>query len=91
MSRTEMSESNVLPAPELMPIALRAFTALEQSEGVSNITGPSGLRPSDLTLVFDCETSTDAAQRLRFGAYQIRKGDQLSRAGPLLRARRIIA
>ena len=81
MSRTEMSASTVLTAPDLMPIALRAFTAPEQSGGVSNIAGLSGLRPSNLTLVFDCETSTDAAQRLRFGAYQIRKGDRLHERG----------
>src|SRR5439155_11358310 len=38
-------------------------------------------RPSEWALVFDTETTTDACQALRFGAYQIRKGDELIEAG----------
>ena len=37
--------------------------------------------PSEWTLVFDTETTVDAAQRLRIGAYQFRKGDELDEAG----------
>jgi hypothetical protein len=35
--------------------------------------------PSPLTLIFDTETTTDAAQSLRFGVCQIRKGEKLAR------------
>ena len=41
--------------------------------------GPS--QPSPWTLTFDCETGTDAAQALRFGAYQLRKHGKLARNG----------
>lgn len=37
--------------------------------------------PSEWTLVFDTETTVDAAQRLRIAAYQLRKGDHLDEAG----------
>jgi len=39
--------------------------------------------PSEWTLVFDTETTIDAAQRLRIGAYQFRDGDRLDEAGLL--------
>lgn len=39
------------------------------------------LPPSGWTLTFDCETGTDAAQALRFGAYQLRKNGVLARNG----------
>ncbi|RYG87541.1 MAG: hypothetical protein EON59_07115 [Alphaproteobacteria bacterium] len=39
------------------------------------------LPPSGWTLTFDCETGTDAAQALRFGAYQLRKNGILARNG----------
>ena len=37
--------------------------------------------PSEWSLTFDCETSTDAAQRLKVGFYQIRKGSELYAEG----------
>ncbi len=37
--------------------------------------------PSAWALVFDIETTIDAAQQLRFGAYQVRQGDDLREAG----------
>jgi transcriptional regulator with XRE-family HTH domain len=37
--------------------------------------------PSEWTLTFDCETSTDAAQALRFGAYQVRENGDLVEEG----------
>jgi hypothetical protein len=37
--------------------------------------------PSEWTLVFDCETTVDAAQRLRFGFYQVRRGMVLEEEG----------
>lgn len=37
--------------------------------------------PSDWSLVFDCETTTCAAQALRFGFFQVRKDGELKREG----------
>lgn len=42
--------------------------------------------PSPYTLVFDCETSVDAAQQLRFGFYQVRKQTSLKGEGIFLDA-----
>ena len=43
---------------------------------------PIGLdEPSDFTLVFDCETTTDEVQALRFGFYQVREGLELYEQG----------
>ena len=45
-------------------------------------TGPGKpTPPSEWTLAFDTETTVDASQRLRIGAYQFRKGDELDEAG----------
>lgn len=37
--------------------------------------------PSEWTLVLDAETVTDPSQKLRFGTYQIRKGEDLMESG----------
>jgi hypothetical protein len=37
--------------------------------------------PADVTLTFDCETTVDAAQSLRFGAYQLREDGELIEHG----------
>jgi hypothetical protein len=49
----------------------RTATALKSSE----------LGPSEWSLIFDTETSTDARQRLKFGVYQVRKVQKLREAG----------
>jgi hypothetical protein len=70
--------------PDRLPIAVRAFAPLpqktEDDTSPPKRSGKSAL-PSDWTLVFDTETTVDAAQRLRVGAYQFRKGDVLDEAG----------
>ena len=63
---------------DLLEIALRAYVPTNR--------GPNKWRrielgPSDWTLIFDCETKTDAAQTLKFGVYQVRKGQELWEAG----------
>ncbi|MGH7121380.1 MAG: hypothetical protein ACREFP_20725, partial [Acetobacteraceae bacterium] len=69
-----------------LPIAVRAFLD-DGAWSSSSATGPKWHRsvpdigPSDRTLIFDTETTIDAAQQLRFGCYQLRKGDQLEEAG----------
>lgn len=42
---------------------------------------PDAIGPSEWSLTFDCETLTDAAQALRFGAYQLRRAGKLVKAG----------
>ena len=70
--------------PDRLPIAVRAFAPPPQKPSDKK---PARKRlgkptpPSEWTLVFDTETSVDAAQRLRIGAYQFRKGDELDEAG----------
>lgn len=74
-------------SPEVLPIAVRAFLdARPPATGSSD--SPSNRRfripdagPSEWTLVFDTETTTDAAQQLRFGTYEVRKHQQLKESG----------
>lgn len=37
--------------------------------------------PSEHSVIFDCETTTDASQALRFGFFQVRKRGRLLREG----------
>ncbi|MGO9682252.1 MAG: hypothetical protein ACLPTZ_06605 [Beijerinckiaceae bacterium] len=84
MSLHPVPEIPIGMAHDPLPIAVRAFAPPPQ-EPTEN--GPAHKRrkrtspPSDWTLVFDTETTVDAAQRLRIGAYQLRKGDELDEAG----------
>ncbi|MGB3317437.1 MAG: hypothetical protein WA978_03960 [Sphingopyxis granuli] len=76
----------VPPITDHLPIAVRAFAGpryiVLPDPGDSK---PNRRRPiapaSEWTLIFDTETKADAAQALRFGAYQFRKGDELDEAG----------
>lgn len=71
-----------VPDPELLPIAVRAYAEpprkKRSSKGASK---QKDLNPSEWTLTFDTETSTDSAQQLRFGAYQVRRAGELREAG----------
>ncbi len=78
--------TNAAAVKDPLPIAVRAFLDDGSWSGGSS-TRPKWRRlvpdigPSDRTLIFDTETTTDAAQQLRFGCYQLRKGDRLEEAG----------
>jgi hypothetical protein len=77
-------EALIASPPDPLPIAVRAFAPSLGKP--SDKKGPrkrgGGLTsPSEWTLVFDTETTIDAAQRLRIGAYQLRKNDELDEAG----------
>ena len=65
------------PQPtDSLAISLRAFVTDPQAKP----RRPSNWRPprsSQWTLVVDTETTTDPSQRLRFGCYQLRKGEAL--------------
>jgi hypothetical protein len=76
---------NIIGCPaDPLPIAVRAFAAApnrpNEKRGLRRRRG--GLAsPSEWTLVFDTETTVDAAQRIRVGAYQFRKANKLDEAG----------
>src|SRR5579872_7354216 len=59
-----------------LPISLRAYV---DSKPPGRERAPS--KPSDWTLIFDTETTTDPGQALRFGVYQVRHHGSLSEAG----------
>jgi hypothetical protein len=76
---------SVVAEPSPMLIAVRAFapppSAKPHPEPSRKPRSGKPAPPSEWTLVFDTETAIDAAQRLRIGAYQFRKGDELEEAG----------
>jgi hypothetical protein len=61
-------------------IFLRAYThradVQEEAGGGDTAAKPKRQRvgPSDVSLIFDVETTTDASQRMRFLVYQLRIG-----------------
>ncbi len=63
---------------DFLEIALRAYVP---TGGKPNKWRGSELGPSDWALISDCETTTDASQALKFGTYQVRKGQDLWEAG----------
>ncbi len=70
--------------PDRLPIAIRAFASPAEQAGDKKTAHKPWAKPaspSEWTLVFDTETTVDAAQRLRIGAYQFRKGDELEEEG----------
>ncbi|MEO6247141.1 MAG: hypothetical protein ABIO85_00975 [Sphingomicrobium sp.] len=78
--------SNIPPITDFLPIALRAytgptFTILPDPNKPPRKERKPALPASDFTLIFDTETTTDAAQALRFGTYQFRCGEELDEAG----------
>jgi hypothetical protein len=64
-----------LEAFEPLPIGLRAFaTSLKRAEldPEAHTWTPSPIHPlPHRSIVFDCETTTDSTQRLRFGSYRL--------------------
>lgn len=62
-------------------IAIRAYTERPGREPLGSLPRKIGLTPSRYTVVFDCETSIDATQRLRVGFFQIREFADLEREG----------
>jgi len=65
-------------AMEPREIQLRAYTTDGDERPTKAFAKP---RPTGRFLIFDTETTTDASQQLRFGAFQIRDGDELFREG----------
>jgi hypothetical protein len=71
--------------PDRLPIALRAYVppppAKPSAQPPSETRSFKPTPPSEWTLIFDTETTVDAAQRLRVGAYQFRNRDELDEGG----------
>lgn len=67
------------PITDVLPIAVRAYGERESKRAPRLEFSARG--PSPWFLIFDCETTTDAAQRLRIGVYQLREGDVLREQG----------
>lgn len=75
-----------LGQPEGHRVAVRGYAisaaSLERAhQGPGWEPGKDGPRPSGFVLLFDTETTVDAAQRLRVGAYQLRRDGRLLEAG----------
>jgi len=79
-----MNDFTARPVTDHLPISLRAFAKLDSEKArlkkFSN-DGAIPQGPSDWTLIFDCETTTNPSQRLSFGTYQFRKHGELMESG----------
>jgi hypothetical protein len=65
------------------PIAIRVYSEKPDHEHwCSQSSSPEPA--SEWTLVLDCETTVDAVQQLRFGFFQVRRGEKLEREGVFL-------
>ena len=63
-------------------ISVRCYTERPNSKPVGGKKKRTGLdHPSEHTLIFDCETTIDAAQALRVGFFQVRESGTLVREG----------
>jgi hypothetical protein len=63
------------------PIAIRAYSERSDREPLGSRLPSNEMGASEWTLVFDTETTVDAAQQMRFGFFQVRKGEKLEREG----------
>lgn len=73
-----------IPDEQPLPIAVRAYVCKTDQKPKLPIKRTGRRKrpvPSEWVLVFDTETTSDAAQKLRFGTYQVRKCSDLMEAG----------
>jgi hypothetical protein len=64
---------------DYLPVAVRAYVPLAKSERPRK--PKRSPTPSEWVLTFDTETTTDPAQRVRFGSFQLRKAGALEKHG----------
>ena len=62
-------------------IAIRAYSERPDRKPLGSRALRRRTEPSEWTLLFDCETTIDAAQHLRFGFFQVRRSESLDREG----------
>ena len=72
---------NLMASPESLPIAVRAYAHKPKKHKRTRQHGRQPIGPSDRVLIFDIETTTNALQQPKFGAYQARKSGKLREAG----------
>jgi hypothetical protein len=72
-------------------IAIRAYSERPDRDPLGSRPPSAELQASEWTLIFDCETTVDAAQHLRFGFFQIRRHERLEREGIFYDARTFTA
>jgi AraC-like DNA-binding protein len=76
------SSEEVRTAVEPLDIHLRAYAQpLSQKQSTVTNARSRTLEPSQWTLVFDTETTTDPSQRLRIGSYCLCKGPEVAERG----------
>lgn len=68
-------------SPTPISIAVRAYVDGVAAPPSRKQRNRPPMGPSDVVLIFDTETTIDAAQRLRFGVYQVRRGEMLDTHG----------
>ncbi|MBN2113691.1 MAG: hypothetical protein JW785_06140 [Acidimicrobiia bacterium] len=79
-----MESGRLIPPAEELEVAVRGWAPPDYRRHLpppNDELGWIDLGPSEWSVCFDCETTADAAQRLRFGAYQVRRGDLLAESG----------
>ncbi len=77
-----MTRFNNGPDKEAMAIAVRGYVPAPVSSKPKRALRQTPVaEPSGWVVVFDTETSIDAAQQLRFGTFQVRHGNALKEAG----------
>jgi hypothetical protein len=84
MNRIVTFIESLLMQPDRLPIAVRAYATPPlppDDEGPKKKRQGEPAPASEWTLIFDTETTVDAAQRLRIGAYQFRNRDELDEGG----------
>ena len=72
---------NVMSRQFKTPIAVRAYSERPDRKPLGSRPSSKEAAVTEWMLVFDCETTVDADQQLRFGFFQIRRGDVLDREG----------
>lgn len=76
-----------MASPESRSIAVRAYAepkprdTASSSSAIRQRSPTAAVGPSEWSLVIDTETTIEAAQHLRFGVYQVRRGDDLYEQG----------
>lgn len=75
-----------IPESQPLPIVVRAYvckakSSMTQTKNVKKTSHKKIAGPSEWTLIFDTETTTNASQKLRFGSYQVRKSGDLMESG----------
>jgi len=81
MSTVEKGDAVAIVPTDSLPIAMRAYVERLQPPATVKRSARREAGPSRFVLVFDTETTINAAQTLRIGAYQVRENGVLINSG----------